>query len=350
MNKNLWKFGVLGMAMMAFTGCESDEEMSSLSPTISNNLVADGSCDAINFDNTTTGNYISEVYSVKGMGPVLIHNKARNTDGELEDGNRAMIFDTGMPTGDDDDLYTDDWGKALIIQELGIEDEPNDNQWGGEMELTFPSAVTLQSINVLDIDTYEDNSWVYLYNDNEDELYKVKLQPIGDNSKQTVNLGNTAGVKKLKIVLAGNDGFVGSGAIDDIMLCETTETAPVDEVTGCTRTQGYWKNHADPKKKQYDATWDDYLGVDFYGMGDYLTVLKTAPKGGDADIILAHQFIAAELNVAAGASIPQDVLDAWLAAKLYFEGKTTATRNELLTWAELLDDYNNGVVGPGHCD
>ena len=66
--------------------------------------------------------------------------------------------------------------------------------------------------------------------------------------------------------------------------------------------------------------------------------------------ILAHQFIAAELNVAAGASIPEDVENAWLAAKAYFEGKTTPERNELIKWAGLLDDYNNGKVGPGHCD
>jgi hypothetical protein len=265
-------------------------------------------------------------------------------------GNRAMLFNTEAPTGDDEDLYTADWGKALIIQQLGVENEPNDNQWGGEMKLTFPKAVKLESMKVLDIDEYEDNSWVYLYDAEGNELHKAMLQPLGNNSKQTVSLGSTEGVMMIKVVLAGKDGFVGSGAIDDIMFCETVVVPPTDEVTGCTRTQGYWKNHADPNKKQYDATWNDYLSKMFFNSGmTYLQVLNKSPKG-DAYIILAHQYIAAELNVAAGASIPDDVLAAWNAATAYFKGETTPGRSDLLAWAELLDDYNNGVVGPGHCD
>lgn len=356
MRRNLWKISALSVAMLAFVGCESDE-VDSLRVDAGNTMRTDVTCDVIDFENTTAGEFITEVYSMQGMGPVLIENKARNENGMLVDDNRAMIFETGMPTGDDDDLYTDTWGKALIIQELGVspvddpnveEDGPNDNQWGGEMMLTFPEAVTLESMKVLDIDEYEDNSWIYLYDNADNELLKVKLQPLGNNSQQTANLGNTAGVMKIKVVLAGLDGYVGSGAIDDIMLCKTEEPPVV--VTGCTRTQGYWKNHADPNKKQYDSTWDDYLEVEFYNSGmTYLEVLKKSPRG-DAYYILAHQFIAAELNVAAGASIPEDVLAAWTAAEAYFKGETSPSRSELIAWAELLDDYNNGKVGPGHCD
>ena len=28
----------------------------------------------------------------------------------------------------------------------------------------------------------------------------------------------------------------------------------------------------------------------------------------------------------------------------------TAERDLLLSWAKILDDYNNGITGPGHCD
>ncbi|MBC5775473.1 hypothetical protein H8S95_15455 [Pontibacter sp. KCTC 32443] len=358
MKQTLLKLGFLSLATAAFVGCESDNELDNITPAAgTQNLVA-GTCDVINFDAAPMGETITQVYSSSGMGPVMVHNMARNAEGILEAENRAMIFDTGMPTGDDDDLYTQDWGKTLIIQEIGVspvddpnveDDGPNDNRWGGEMKLTFPAGVTLQSIKVLDIDTYEDNSWIYLYSVSGEELYKVKLQPLGNNSKQTVSLGNTEGVTMLKVVLAGTEGQVGSGAIDDIMFCVPAEQE--QEETGCTRTQGYWKNHADPGKKQYDATWDDYLNKTFFNSGkDYLAVLNTNPKGGDAYYILAHQYIAAELNVAAGASIPQDVLEAWNAATAYFKGETNPARSELLEWAELLDDYNNGVVGPGHCD
>lgn len=344
MKRNLLKVGALGLAIMAFTACENDETLQDLDPNKNNNALLAEGCDVIDFEDATMGVFLTEVYSAKGMGPVMLENKARNSNGELEGGNRAMLFNTEAPTGDDEDLYTTDWGKALIIQQLGVENEPNDNQWGGEMMLTFPKAVTLESMNVLDIDEYEDNAWVYLYDGDGNELYKVMLKPLGNNSKQTVDLGKTGNVMKMKVVLAGKDGYVGSGAIDGIMLCEMPE-----ETTGCTRTQGYWKNHADPTKKQFDTTWNSYLTKAFFNSGkNYLQMLNTAPKG-DAYIILAHQFIAAELNVAAGASMPQDVLDAWNAAKAYFEGGS-ATRTKVLTWAELLDDYNNGKVGPGHCE
>ncbi|MBJ6119353.1 hypothetical protein JAO76_14180 [Pontibacter sp. BT310] len=358
MKKTLLKTGLLSLATLAFMGCESQNEIEEMNPTTSQAIVA-GTCDVIDFENAPVGEFITGVNSANGVA-VMVHNKARNSSGEMLNDNRAMIYDTRKITGDDEDLYTPEWGNTLIIQEIGVNpvddpnvygDGPNDNQWGGEMMLTFSKAMTLESMKVLDIDTYEDNSWVYLYNENGKELYKVKLLPLGNSSKQTVDLKKTAGVKTMKVVLAGTQSYSGSGAIDDIMFCETAVTPPTDEVTGCTRTQGYWKNHADPKKKQYNNAWDDYLGKMFYNSGqNYLTVLNTAPKGGDAYYILAHQFIAAELNVVSGASIPADVKAAWDAAEAYFKGETKPTRSELLAWAELLDAYNNGKVGPGHCD
>lgn len=358
MKTTLLKTGLLALATIAFMGCESDNEMEELNPTISQSIVA-GTCDVIDFENAPVGEFITEVQSAKGVS-VMVHNMARNSNGEMLNDNRAMIYDTRKITGDDEDLYTPEWGNTLIIQEIGVNpvddpnvygDGPNDNQWGGEMMVTFPKPMSLESMKVLDIDTYEDNSWVYLYNENGEELYKVKLQPLGNSSRQTVDLKKTAGVKMLKVVLAGTQSYSGSGAIDDIMFCETAVTPPAEEVTGCTRTQGYWKNHADPSKKQYNSAWDNYLEARFYSSDmDYLTVLKTSPKGGDEYYILAHQFIAAELNVVSGASMPADVKAAWDAAEAYFKGETTPTRTEILAWATLLDDYNNGKVGPGHCD
>jgi hypothetical protein len=86
-------------------------------------------------------------------------------------------------------------------------------------------------------------------------------------------------------------------------------------------------------------------------------VLWTPPAGGHAYYILAHQYIAAELNGLAGAdfSAAQDAFDA---ATDLFNTYTPAqmralmgsARNRILDLASTLDDYNNGVVGPGHCD
>jgi hypothetical protein len=124
---------------------------------------------------------------------------------------------------------------------------------------------------------------------------------------------------------------------------------PADE--GCTYTIGYWKNHPED--------WPtDTLSI-FSGV-EAMDILQTKPTGGNAYIILAHQYIGAELNVVNGASIPADVLMAWLDAQdllLEYESegdidkKTEAEdRAEAIDLAGMLDDYNNGDLGPGHCD
>jgi hypothetical protein len=126
---------------------------------------------------------------------------------------------------------------------------------------------------------------------------------------------------------------------------------------GCTRTQGYWKNH--------EQDWDEVADgkpflttTIFYNSGvSYLTILKTPPKGGNAYLQLAHQFIAASLNVNGGSSGVAAVDAALAGADAYFAGAaagipnpTGATRSQLQAWATTLDDFNNGKTGPGHCD
>ncbi|MBB6611284.1 T9SS type A sorting domain-containing protein [Pontibacter sp. Tf4] len=179
-------------------------------------------CHIIDFNQESTG-LITATTTNAGM--VDIVGQRRTPDGPIALGNHAAIFDTGQPTGDDTDLYTDDWGNVLIINQDRT-NVPNDNQWGGVMELDFSAVgpVTLYSLKALDIDEYEDWSWVKLYDANGNELYSVQLQPLGDNSKQMVDLGGTKGVMKMRVYLDGTgEDFVGSGAIDDIMFCVEVE-------------------------------------------------------------------------------------------------------------------------------
>ena len=123
---------------------------------------------------------------------------------------------------------------------------------------------------------------------------------------------------------------------------------------GCTHTQGYWKTHAKKCRKRYDHTWDllsDGPSTKFFSSGKtYIQVLWKTPRGGNEYYILAHQFIAAELNQLSGASIPTNVKEAFNKAKNLFANIETADRHEWLTLAELLNDYNSGLIGPGHCD
>jgi len=129
---------------------------------------------------------------------------------------------------------------------------------------------------------------------------------------------------------------------------------------GCTLTPGYWKTHSEYGPAPYDSTWADLGGADtpFFGTGKtYYEVLWSSSSGGNAYIILAHAYIAAELNVLNGATIPGSVESAWLDAQsllIAYEGsmdipKKTADRAWAISLATTLDDYNNGLIGPGHC-
>jgi hypothetical protein len=115
---------------------------------------------------------------------------------------------------------------------------------------------------------------------------------------------------------------------------------------GCTRTQGYWRNHP-----------GEWLGVSLslgnneYTQAELLAIFRT-PVRGNGLILLAHQLIAAKLNVLAGASSP-DALTAIAAADdlignlvVGVDSLHPATASGL---AETLDQFNNGNLGPLHC-
>ncbi len=141
-----------------------------------------------------------------------------------------------------------------------------------------------------------------------------------------------------------------------------TVTANVVCEFGCTLTQGYWKTHSEFGKAPYDDNWANLqsgASTPFFLSGQtYYQVFWTPPAGGNVYYILAHQWIAAELNVLNGASIPADVLAAWTDAKVKFfavytpkqaAGLKGAAKSKWQGIASLLDGYNNGLTGPGHC-
>jgi len=129
----------------------------------------------------------------------------------------------------------------------------------------------------------------------------------------------------------------------------------------CTLTPGYWKTHSQDGPARYDTTWAA-IGEDtiFYLSGQsYYVVLWMTPERGNAYYILAHQFIAAKLNIAKGASVPINVQTAITASTNLFNTYTPANigalkggdvlRAQFISIAGILDAYNNGLIGPGHC-
>ena len=126
---------------------------------------------------------------------------------------------------------------------------------------------------------------------------------------------------------------------------------------GCTLTPGYWKTHSKYGPAPYDDTWAK-KGEDttFFKSGKtWYQVLWTPPRGGNAYYILSFQYIAAKLNVLAGAATPLAVQSALTFAESFFNTYgpsntlTRSLKNVVIYNAGVLDAYNNGYIGPGHC-
>jgi hypothetical protein len=85
----------------------------------------------------------------------------------------------------------------------------------------------------------------------------------------------------------------------------------------------------------------------------------TPPAGGNAYYMLAHQYIAVELNILAGAD-PSDVQEAFDDATELFETHTPEyigglrgndpLRQEFIGLKNTLAHYNEGFIGPGSCN
>jgi hypothetical protein len=136
------------------------------------------------------------------------------------------------------------------------------------------------------------------------------------------------------------------------LLVKTGSCAPKPANPGCTLTVGYWKTHAWPNGVRY--TWDGAPPLNFFDSGiTWKNILSREPRG-DAYFILAHQFVAARLNQLVGHSyVPPAVVETFKSAHDYFslrpEARALVSRDKVIAWANLLDQYNNGKLGVPHC-
>lgn len=194
------------------------------------------------------------------------------------------------------------------------------------------------------------------------------VNPFGDHQgdhwdSQLVTVTIPAGATELKVEVVSADP-TNSGNLPASLFWNAagfsieSDTPPPDP--GCTLTIGYWKTHSALGPAAYDPTWDAKAGGDAIFMGTsktYMQALQTEPKG-NAYYILAHQYIGAELNTLAGAAVPAEVSEAMADATALLDKykstmdipKRTADRTTAIALADILDDYNNGLIGPGHCD
>lgn len=118
---------------------------------------------------------------------------------------------------------------------------------------------------------------------------------------------------------------------------------------GCPLTQGFWKNHNAYAAGAQHLHWPLPETTMLCGKTWY-DILWTAPSG-DAWFILAHQYIAASLNVASGAEASSDVLAALADAESFLSDcvVTADERDDALAASDLLDRFNNGDSTLGAC-
>jgi hypothetical protein len=385
--KTSYRLSAIAMAGLMFYGCSTEvQELTPMEPS-SNPISAPSSArtmamagDVLHFEHYEAGTIVHEVYGAFGNGPV----KVWGTNPKYPDRNAAMIFDSNAPTGNDPDLGTPNIdfggpgigaggqegspyanessvGKILIITEDFNTSNPNDANLEGAMfrfDFSALGSVTVRHMFIMDIDRNEKPASIEFYDAMGNQLGSTFSSPItGDNGVASMNFNNGAGVSGVVTMVVTLNG---SGAIDNIIF------EPVRQPeTGCTYTLGYWKTHSSAgSAKKRNATWN-MLGpmaeaTPFYMSGhSYLQAMQTPPRG-NAYYILATQYIAARLNRLSGASAPEEVRIAMNAASTLFEMFTPAqvaamdgshyARKEFINHAHILDQYNNGLIGPGHCD
>jgi len=140
--------------------------------------------------------------------------------------------------------------------------------------------------------------------------------------------------------------------------CSTLPCPPIE--TGCTFTQGYWKTHGPVgcvkgNNKNEWAVTSLVLGTVTYTDQQLCTIFNNS-VGGNGLISLAHQLIAAKLNIANGSSssaiastiAAADALIGGLVIPPVGSGWLAPSATSSLTVK--LTEYNEGLIGPGHCN
>jgi hypothetical protein len=127
------------------------------------------------------------------------------------------------------------------------------------------------------------------------------------------------------------------------------------------RSYGYWKTHSKYGPASYDVTWA-LIGEDtpfFYSAQSWFRVINNAPRKGNLYYILAHEYIAARLNMLAGANLASEIEEALSNATLLFDNPehtpqaieklrwNDQLRKEFLRLSYLLGKFNYGVSNLG---
>ena len=184
--------------------------------------------------------------------------------------------------------------------------------------------------------------------------YSTTVGPFGEDKCGEHVVDNTASF------LTNDTGTSGSSSasVKVTVVCEPPKN-------GCTRTPGYWKNHAG-FKKQADVVspllpiWLGTAGgaksVNVTTAAQAVDLLNRANDSSNGINKLYSHLLAAKLNGAAGASTTGvnatiAAADAFLANNnaASWAGLSATQQAQVLAWKDKLDSYNNGGEGTRHC-
>jgi hypothetical protein len=135
---------------------------------------------------------------------------------------------------------------------------------------------------------------------------------------------------------------------------------------GCSLTIGFWKTHAGFTGHNPDlltGLLPIYLGtlggsksINVTTAKQAVSLLNMSGNASNGINKLYAQLLAAKLNIARGADgsaikTTISAADAFLATKNSNDwgSLTNSQKQMVLSWANTLDNYNNGLIGPGHC-
>jgi hypothetical protein len=185
--------------------------------------------------------------------------------------------------------------------------------------------------------------------------YSTTVGPFGTDKCGEHTVNNTATSTTNDTGTQGSS----SAAVKVKVVCEPPKN-------GCTRTPGYWKNHAGFKKQADVVTpllplWLGTAGgaksIKVTTAAQAVDLLNRANDSSNGINKLYSHLLAAKLNGAANASTAG--VDATIAAADAFlannnsagwTGLSAAQQAQVLAWKDKLDSYNNGNEGTRHCD
>lgn len=240
--------------------------------------------------------------------------------------------------------------------------EVNPTTWrySGLIAVWNSGAVDTQGLQIIDtIQSKVGTNWISQYNVPVGVYAEI---PAGTTLETatvfpySVDLGALSGTIRnvANVTITNHSGSLGTKKGPETKATFTGTVEPCKAGSGCAYTQGYWKSKPNVVWPQpYTRSADFYLSAQ-----SWQKVLENSGNTAPGYYQLAHQFIAATLNVANGASVPSGIKDTLVLAENWLGTNTPAacaakgSCGEQKDWGAVLDQYNNGKYagGPPHCE